>query len=422
MNDFPGYDVRVEANYRHNFIVNILDMNSFFLGTAFISSSTILPLFVSHISDNKMWIGLLGVISATGFLLPQLFTANWVQRTPVKRNIVVQVGFFTERVPIFILPMSALLAPLYPFLALTIFFLLYAWHNFGAGVTAVAWQDMIAKIIPLDRRGIFMGLGTFGGTAAGVVGAIIAAKLLYSFAFPMGYAICFALAGLFILISWFFLRLTREVPSERLGELTSNKDYFRNLPAILKRDGNFRWFLISQFIMSLGGMAWGFLAVYASDRWQLSDGFVGTYNTALLIGQSIGNLLFGIIGDRKGYWVVILGGTLAALVALGLSLIIDDPVWYYLVFGLRGLSMGAFFMTLLIVMEFGLAEVRPTYIGIANTALGVAGIFAPLIGGFLAQRAGYEVLFIVSAAVMMLGLLLFVFKVQDPRKGVTHPG
>ena len=414
-----GYDNLVEVNYRHNFIVNILDMNFFFLGYSFISTSTILPLFVSHISDNKLLIGLVGMISATGFFFPQLFTANWVERTPIKRDIVVKIGIFTERLPLFIMPLSAIIAPLYPILSLTMFYLLFAWHNFGAGATAVAWQDMVAKVIPMDRRGLFMGLGTFGGTATGVFGAIIAARFLDLYEFPSGYVICFALAGLFILISWFFLRLTREVPSEKPEEHTSNKEYFRKLPAILKQDSNFSWFLICQLILSFGGMAWGFLAVFAVDRWQLSDGYVGTFNSALLIGQSIGNLLFGIIGDRKGYKIVILGSTLVAVVALVLPLFVVNPAWFYLVFGLRGISLGGFFMTMLLVMEFSKPEIRPTYIGISNTTLGAAGIFAPLIGGFLAQRYGYEALFIVATILTVIGLFLFAFMVREPRKNAA---
>jgi len=415
MNDSTPIDAQVLIHYRHNFIVNILDMTCFFLAMAFMSSSVILPLFITHISTNKIYIGLFGMISATGFFLPQLFTANWVQRTSIKRDIVVKVGFFTERVPIFLLPFAALAAAVSPLLALSLFFLFYAWHNFGAGVTAVSWQDMVAKVIPIDRRGLFMGLGTFGGTATGVIGAIIAARLLDRFKFPSGYAICFALAGFFILFSWLFLRLTREVPSTKPKEITSNKEYFLKLPGILKLDHNFRWFLISQLLLNVGGMAWSFLAVFAVDRWQLSDGYVGSFNTALLIGQSIGNLLFGIIGDRKGYWVVIVCGSLVALAALVLPLFVTDPVWFYLVFGLRGISLGAFFMTLLIVMEFCGSEIRPTYIGISNTTFGIAGIFAPLIGGFLAQQAGYEVLFITAAAVTLVGLMIFVLKVREPR-------
>ena len=415
MIDSPDVDSLVLVNYRHNMVVNIIDVTFFFLGSAFISTSTILPLFVSHLTDNKLWIGLIGMISATGFFLPQLFTANWVERTPIKRDIVVKVGFFTERVPVFFLPFAALVALYNPLLSLALFFLFYGWHNFGAGTTAVAWQDMIAKIFPTDRRGFFWGVGSFGGTAFGVVGAIIAAKLLDRFLFPFGYAISFGIAAVCILISWFFLRMTREAPSEKPKEITSNKEYFRKLPVILKQDHNFRWFLICQVLLNFGGMAWGFLAVFSVDRWQLSDGYVGTFATALLIGQSIGNLFFGILGDRKGYWIVIICGSIISFVTLLLPLFITTPAWFYLVFGLRGLSLGAGMMTLLIALEFCAPEVRPTYIGISNTTLGVVGIFAPIIGGLLAQQAGYEPLFISAAVLTALGLLLFVFTVREPR-------
>jgi MFS family permease len=406
----------VILNYRHNFLVNIFDVTFFFLGYAFISTSTILPLFVSRLTDNKLWIGVLGMISATGFYLPQLFTANWVQRSPIKRDIVVKVGFFSERTPVFLFPLAAITAVFSPVLALSLFFFFFAWHNFGAGSTAVAWQDMVAKVFPTDRRGFFMGLGSFGGTATGIIGALVAARLLDEFTFPYGYAICFALAGGCILISWFFLRLTREMPSEKPKLHTSEKEYFRKLPSILRGDRNFRWFLVCQLILSMGGMAWGFLAVFAVDRWGLSDGHVGTFNTALLIGQSIGNLLFGLLGDRKGYWVVIVSGALVAVVTLILPLFVTSPAWFYLVYGLRGLSLGAGFVTLLIVMEFCEPEIRPTYIGISSTTLGFAGIFSPMIGGILAQQAGYQPLFIAAAILTSLGLLLFVLMVKEPRK------
>jgi MFS family permease len=416
MNDSLDVDNLVLFHYRHNMLVNILDVTFFFLGYAFISTSTILPLFVSHLTDNKVWIGLIGMISATGFFLPQLFTANWVERSPIKRDIVVKVGFFTERLPVFFLPISALMALFNPLYALALFFLFFGWHNFGAGTTAVAWQDMVAKIFPTDRRGFFWGVGSFGGTATGVLGAFIAAELLDQFPYPYGYAMCFGIAGVCILVSWFFLRMTREEPSERPAQVTSTKEYFRKLPAILKRDHNFRWFLTCQVLLSFGGMAWGFLAVFAVDRWQLSDGYVGTFATALLIGQSIGNLLFGMMGDRKGYWLVIICGAAVGFITLLLPLFVSDPVWFYLVFGLRGVSLGAANMTLLIAMEFCTPDIRPTYIGISNTTLGLVGIFAPVLGGILAQQAGYEPLYICAAVLTAIGLLFFIFTVREPRE------
>jgi len=67
---------QVERNYRYNAVVNWLDGTFFWFGYSFIAARTILPLYVSHFTDSKLAIGLLAVLSSTGWLLPQLFTAN----------------------------------------------------------------------------------------------------------------------------------------------------------------------------------------------------------------------------------------------------------------------------------------------------------------------------------------------------------
>ena len=44
----------VERNYRWNFLVNALDGASFWFGMSFISSTVILPLYVSHFTNNPL--------------------------------------------------------------------------------------------------------------------------------------------------------------------------------------------------------------------------------------------------------------------------------------------------------------------------------------------------------------------------------
>ncbi|MBN1580003.1 MAG: MFS transporter, partial [Anaerolineae bacterium] len=73
---------QVRRNFRFNFIVNAFDGAFFWCGSSFIASATILPLYVSRLTDSKVAIGILSMISAMGWLVPQLFTANWVQRLP----------------------------------------------------------------------------------------------------------------------------------------------------------------------------------------------------------------------------------------------------------------------------------------------------------------------------------------------------
>lgn len=401
---------------RWNYVFNFIDGAAFWLGYSFIAPGVILPLFVSHFTESKILIGAIAMISTGGWFLPQLFTSNWIEQVSVKRNVTVRLGFLTERVPILLLPIAAALSLISPGVALVSFYLLFAWHVFGSGVVAVAWQDMIAKIIPLNRRGLFVGVTTLGGNATGVVGALIAARLLDAYAFPMGYTINFIIAAVLILLSWAALALVREFPVKNPNPPKSNREYFRSLPRILKLDTNFRWFLFSQVLYSLAGMSWGFLAVYTSQRFALSDGETGMFFIWTLVGQSIGNLLGGIAGDRFGYKKVMVGGVLIGVVTLGITPWISSSNWMILVFLLRGLNMGLAWLASFIVLEFGKPEIRPTYIGVNNSLTGLTAMVAPLLGGVIAEAIGYRWLFGFSAVIGTFSLLAFIWMVRDPRR------
>ena len=176
----------VERNYKFNYTVNIIDATFFWFGASFFAYRTILPVYVSRLTDSEFAIALLSMLLSTGWLLPQLFTANWTQRLPRKKYSPVNVGFWSERVPILVLVLAAWLATYSKPLALIVSLIAIAWHIIGAGAIAVGWQDMVAKVIPLDRRGKFFGIANFGGTAAGVLGASTVAWLLGRFEFPTG--------------------------------------------------------------------------------------------------------------------------------------------------------------------------------------------------------------------------------------------
>src|SRR5215475_11209436 len=85
---------QIERDYRWNFTVNALDGATFWFGMSFISSTIILPLYVSHFTDNPLLIGLIPFLTTSGFLLPQLFVANAVERAPRKKFFPATLGFF----------------------------------------------------------------------------------------------------------------------------------------------------------------------------------------------------------------------------------------------------------------------------------------------------------------------------------------
>jgi MFS family permease len=185
---------------------------------------------------------------------------------------------------------------------------------------------------------------------------------------------------------------------------------------VLKKDANFRSYIISQMVINLGGMAWGFLAVYALKRWDLSDGRVSMYNAWLLGGQAVGNLIFGALADRKGYKIVMELSVILAILSLIMTFLAPNPDWFTLVFVLRGLCFGGGFLSILFILEFSTSSIRPTYIGLYNTISGLVSATAPVVGGLLVGISGYLGLFQSALVFSLAGLALLHFTVRDPRQ------
>ncbi|MBN1260807.1 MAG: MFS transporter [Anaerolineae bacterium] len=408
-------DAEVYRNYRWNFWFNMLDGIAFWIALGFTASTTVLPLLVRKLTDSTLVIGLIQVVAQGGWLLPQLFTANAVQRLPRKKPVVVNLGLFLERLPYWAMTGAILLAPAHPTLSLIILFIAYSWHVLGAGAVATAWQDMIANIFPVERRGRFFGLTSALGTAMGALSAIISERLLKTQPFPFNFFYNYLLAAIFVMVSWGFLAFTREPVRPVTGERQSTREFWSRLPEIMREDHNFRRFLIARIATSLGGMGIGFLAVAALDRWAVPDHTVALYTFVTMAGQATGNLVFGFLADRFGHIRNLVWGTLVGCLGFILAWLAPSPAWFLPVFFIVGIACGAGFVSgLMVVPEFCTAERRPTYIGLANTGAGLASTVAPLLGTALLS-IGYDALFIGSALFNLLGVILMRWWVREPR-------
>jgi MFS family permease len=408
----------IQRNYRWNFTVNTLDGAFFWFGTSFFTSEIILTLFVSHFTRNPIIIGMLGFLGWGGVFLPQIFIANAVEHAPLKKFFPMTLGFFLERLPIILLaPVVFLLTPYQPILTLVVFFALYTWHNVGAGVIIVGWQDMIAKVIPVKKRGQFFGISNFIGNGAGILGALIVPLVLARFTFPLGFVYCFAVTGVFFFLSWVSLSLTREPVDHTIKPPISQKNYLRSLPEVLRKDHNFRTYLLAQIMFSLSSMATGFLAVYSVKTWNLPDAQASGFIIAMQIGLTLANLFFGFLADRKGHKLSLEICWMLNILALILAVMAPNPWWFFPIFLLIGaVSAGTILSGLSIVYEFTNAETRPTYIGLANTIPGIVVAVAPLIGGGLARIMGYRSMFIFSVIFGVISWVLLRFLMHEPRK------
>lgn len=408
-----------EKNLGWNFSVNLWDITFITLGLSLISRETVIPVLVSQLTDSKLAIGLVPALWSLGFYLPQLLTANLAERMEYKKPFVMLIGSVFERLPYLLIGLTVLTSAISaPTLALVVVLAGVGLASSGAGIATPAWLDMIAKVIPVQRRGIWAGLGHGLGALMGIVGAYFVARILVSYAFPNNYALLFFLAFGLVVLSWVGLALNREPPSPLTKEVLPLQRYLGQLPAVLGRDSNYRRYLVSKSLVNLGAMSTGFFAVYGTEVFAIDGAGVGLL-TGILIGtQAIANPLWGLLGDRVGHKIVLaIAGfaitlaPLSALAAAGMPLLM-------LTFVFLGTYLAAEQASSLnIILEFCAPEDRPTYIGLTNTLLAPMLILAPIFGGWLAGALGLRVMFNIALAVAISGTLLLFFWVREPR----HP-
>lgn len=410
-------DIQAERdrNYRWNFIVTTLDTAAFMFGASFISASTIVPLFISKLTSSTLAIGVAAMIAGSSWFLPQVFAANFTEQVARKKPVVANLGFFLERVPTLVIILSAVLSVRTPILALLLFLLGYAWHGFGAGIIAPAWQEMVARCSPAEKRGRYLGIGMALGTITGVAGAAFSTRLLSTLAFPDNFQSIFTLGAAGIFVSWVFLLLTREPVKKGQVQRRTQREFLDSLVEILRKKYLFRRFLIARLLLGFGTLGAGFITISAVNLWGVSDGTVGIYTAIQLAGQGMGVLILSLLADRKGHKLSLEFSALASAISFACVWFASDPIVYYPAFLLLGISYGGQMISgILVVLEYADHTRLPSYIGIASFGVGVVSLLAPLLGTILAE-IGYSWAFSLSVIMSIVGLLGMHFWVREPR-------
>jgi MFS family permease len=414
------FDREVERNFRWNFTVNTIDISFIMFGMNLISQATIMPLLVSQLTDSKIIIGMIPAVYSLSFLLPQLMTANYTEGLRRKKPFTVLMGGLGERTPwLWISLVIWFLAVPAPTAALVGFFFFLGMSAACSGICTPAWYDLIAKVIPLKKRGMWAGVSNSLGAFLGIAGAWVAGSILVTWEYPQNFAICFFLAFIATAISWVGLALNREPVSPTVKPPSSLQNYFKQLPSVLRRDHNYLRFLISRTVAILGTMAAGFFMVYGMERFAFSGAQVGALTGVLIGSQAVMNLVFGALGDRHGHKGILVSVSFSVALASAAAWLANSPVWMYISFALLGVAYAGYSVSgMNIILEFCAPQDRPTYIGLTNTLLAPGAAPAPLIGGWLATRLGYRPMFAIAVLVSILGGALVAWWVREPRRRI----
>jgi MFS family permease len=233
---------------------------------------------------------------------------------------------------------------------------------------------------------------------------------------PWNFAICFACAFVSMSISLVFVALTRETAYPIVKEELSIRDYLRKLAIIGKTNRNYLFFLIAVIFVSFSSMASGFFTVHAISKLNLTGQDIGRLTAITLFFQTISNPLWGQWGDKKGHKNVMAVGAIGMALSAIIAAFANSTIWFYAVFAVIGISASADTISRFsIVLEFSEPEERPTYIGLTNTIRAPFSAIAPIFGGLLSDRFQHPFVFLLTAAIIVIGVFFLLALVKEPR-------
>lgn len=411
------YEAAIQKNQGWNFWVNVMDLTFYNLALSFIYSSTVLSLYASHLTRSTVLIGLIPAIQSVGYFLPQLLSAQHSEQLWRQKPFIQKVSVM-ERLPYLFVALNCLLWPSAPpAISFAILAMSLALATLTGGFIGPAWNHMLSKVIPLERRGFFFGLSSATGGMLGVAGAALSRHVLASNAFPTSFGICFLLCFAAQVMSWVGLSLNREPPRQPQVAALPAREYWRRLPDVLRRDPNFCRYLVARSLIVLGGMAGALYIVYGKRAFAVDDAFAADLTMAALITQTATTPLLGMLADRRGNKLLSEVSALLGAGALVLVLLAPDSLWLYPVFMLMNGALSTTFVAGQgITMEFGGPGNLPTYVALANTLLALPMLVAPILGGWLADTIGFGNLFIVALLFSLAGWMAMRWAVRDPRE------
>lgn len=391
---------------------------------ALLNPTVVLVVFTGYLTDSNFLLGLVGVVRSAAWLLPQLWMSSYIQRL----EYVMPIYRYTAllRSLILLALVAAVLVVQDAGWLLLIFFFCITSEQLAAGLAGLPFMEVVAKVIPAARRGVFFSWRMTTGGVLAVGGGLLIRALLDSgsaLAFPVNFAVIFGLAnaiGILSMLAW--IGFVEEPPSQPEALRNGFVKQVRRALEVWRADANYRSYLAARVsFMLVMGAATPFVTVYAQEGFAVS---VETLAVCLAV-----NTVFGLLGTAAAGWVSVrmgnqrlirLGAALGMLALvqvvlaapLGLSGAAAD-LYFGVVFALVGLRNGALNIGLA-TLNINVAPVdrRPLYIGFANT---VSGVFM-LLGagsGVLVDWVGFEMFFALALLPMLYGLWR-VRALEDP--------
>lgn len=410
-------------NFAAHFLHGMLGMTGFRLFNA----PTFLPAYLHLLSGSDFIVGLSQSLQQLGGVVSPVIGATQIEHRKRVLPVAMLMGTLM-RVQILGVAVAGFLLHGTPLLIaiLTFLFLL----GLFSGPQQVAFQLLLAKVIPIVRRGRLQALrNVTGGAIAAALAWFAGRYLIQRNVFGNGYGVTFLLAFVLTSLGLTALRLLMREPIPPTIRAKSRlMDRVREFPALFAQDRGFMFFMVAQTLAVSGRVAAPFYILFAGHSMALSGANLGLVSLAFLGADTVTNLGWGLAGDRFGFrltfilslvaWIAATALLMAAPGALGMhqpAFFSVHALIFMAFFGLGAAQSGFMMSSQTMVLEFGGRDDIAMRLALTSTAQGAMSAIGPLAGGLIAATLGYEVLFGVSIALLVAALAVLITRVEDPR-------
>ncbi|MBM3498736.1 MAG: MFS transporter [Armatimonadetes bacterium] len=410
------------AHFAWNLRVNVAVELWWGLGLALVSSSTIVPVFLSRMGASPQVIALVPGIGLVGLALLQLPSAYFTTRLRHKTLPTIYVHLPVVAAWLGAALIAHHLAAARPELARVLFLVALGAAALAGGVGIPLWADYLNRQTPAHSRGRFFGWAFAAGSTAGLAGGFLAQRLLERLAYPLGFAACFYVAAAVMFLGLLPYLLVREVVPEP-ARFPSPTAFVAHVRDVLTRRGNLRRLLIVRCLMEAGMMSSAFYAVRALSVGGFSDAAAGTFTVLSAAAQAPAMLLAGYVGDRYGFRTVLAAGGLCASAATGLALFGATPGAFYALFACVGCAVACEVVGgINLVMALSPEDDKTVYQAAYNTLLVPVRVAYPLIAGWLAGSFAMTTVFAIALPLQLLGAAAALLVVREGAGPSPRPG
>jgi len=402
----------LRRNYTGHFVHGMLGMTGFRL----VNAPTFIPAYLHLISGSDFFVSLGASLQQLGGVISPIAGAAQIEH----RKKILPVSIFLGtmmRVQILGIALAGWFLGGTPLLISVLLFLFLL--GLFSGPQGVAFQFLLAKMIPIARRGQLQGWRNLtGGIVAASLSYFAGKYLIGHNVFGNGYSTTFTLA--FILTSLgltAFRFLVREPEPPTIRSRSSIRERVRDLVPMLKNNPGFMYFMIARTFAIASRVAQPFYIIYVGKQIGFSGETVGTLSLAFLGADTVMSVGWGYLADRYGFrsnFIIALAFWILSTVLL---MSVTSPLWLFIAFfGLGAGNSGYQMSAQNIVFEFGHRDDMAMRLAFSNTAESIMSAAGPLIGGVIAASLGYHAVFWVAIVCEFIALILLISLVEEPRK------